>query len=126
MTRVKSASQGVTGQTIFLGGAAPLSSRKTGYLLRVAHMIHELDKEIFSLREGGHAWVLGQLVQIFGSEEETHHRRRAIRGPHKCTKGPQYSRSTPCHAAGILLGDLIPSMWSVQAISQKERLGLAA
>ncbi len=35
----KSASQGVTGKPIFLGGAAPLSSRKIGYLLRVAHMI---------------------------------------------------------------------------------------
>ncbi len=37
--RVPKLAGGPDGEIGLLGGAAPLSSRKTGYLLRVAHMI---------------------------------------------------------------------------------------
>ena len=37
--RVPKMAGGPDGEIGLLGGAAPLSSRKTGYLLRVAHMI---------------------------------------------------------------------------------------
>ncbi len=37
--RVQNRPEGLGGKMHLLGGAAPLSSRKIGYLLRVAHMI---------------------------------------------------------------------------------------
>ncbi len=37
--RVQNRPEGLGGKMHLLGGAAPLSSRKIGYLLRLAHMI---------------------------------------------------------------------------------------
>ena len=37
--RVQNCPKGSGGKMLLLGGAAPLSSQKTGYLLRTAHMI---------------------------------------------------------------------------------------
>ena len=49
LTRVTKCFARRDGKIDLLGGAAPLSSRKTGYLLRVAHMI----PIIFSAPRGG-------------------------------------------------------------------------